>query len=395
MGVLQECPQCRRVQAVKNKVCRNCGYELDKGKQAKKTKYYISYYINGKQKRELIGVSIQEAKDADGKRRSQKREGRIFDIVQDNRITVYRLSQWYLELKDIQKLKSYNRIQTVMENFNKVFGQKFVGDIRPTDLEEYQIQRAEEGRSEATIDMELSITRTMITKAFDNDKISGHAVKAFRGIKKTLKKGSNARKRIITYDEYQVLCATAPPHLRDVIITALHTGMRLGEIRLLRWAYIDREKGFIRLPEDVTKEGREKDIPINYHVKAILDKAPRALKHDFVFTFRGRPIRHKNGLKRAFMTACKKSQIPYGRDVDQGIIFHDLRRSTKTYMVNAGVNEVYRDLILGHALKGMDGYYIKPPDEHLREAMELFTKWMDTKFQNIEQNIEYKWETGK
>ena len=45
-------------------------------------------------------------------------------------------------------------------------------------------------------------------------------------------------------------------------------------------------------------------------------------------------------------------------------------------MVEAGVNEVYRDLIFGHALKGMDIHYIKPGEEKLIKAMDLSADWI-------------------
>ena len=50
--------------------------------------------------------------------------------------------------------------------------------------------------------------------------------------------------------------------------------MRLGEIKELRLSYIDRNKMMIRLPKDVTREGRSKDIPINPHVQAALESLP-------------------------------------------------------------------------------------------------------------------------
>jgi integrase len=71
---------------------------------------------------------------------------------------------------------------------------------------------------------------------------------------------------------------------------AYNTGMRLGELRHLQWGHIDREKGFIRLPADLTKEGRDKTIPMNHHVRRVLADLPRALAHDFVFTYSGKPI---------------------------------------------------------------------------------------------------------
>jgi integrase len=153
--------------------------------------------------------------------------------------------------------------------------------------------------------------------------------------------------------------------------------MRLGELRELKWSYIDRKAGFIRLPADATKEKKSKKIPINRHVQEVLKNIPRAINHDFVFTYKGNPIRSKSGLNHSFKTACNQAGIPCGRKIPDGITFHDIRRTVKTNMLNAGVDKAHRDLILGHSLEGMDVHYIAPDEDTLTQAMEKYTRWLD------------------
>ena len=109
--------------------------------------------------------------------------------------------------------------------------------------------------------MEMTVAKSMIIKAFDNDLVDGRVLKAFRSVKRKLKKGSNARKRTLVFDEYLRLIDKAPQHLRAAIIIAFNAGMRTGEIHLLKWSYVDRKKGFIKLPKEVTKENKPKRIP--------------------------------------------------------------------------------------------------------------------------------------
>ena len=67
MAILAECPLCRKKQSVRNKSCM-CGNNLDKAKRNKKVKFWISYRLpGGKQRREFVGYSVEEAKDAEGK----------------------------------------------------------------------------------------------------------------------------------------------------------------------------------------------------------------------------------------------------------------------------------------------------------------------------------------
>lgn len=377
MAILAECPVCHKKQKVTNKVC-DCGTGFDKAKKSGKVRYWIQFRLpGGKQRKEYVGTSIEEARDADGKRRVQKRENRIFDILPEAKMTFEELTNWYTELAPVKKLASYKRVKQALSSFNKTFGDRIVGSIKPVELEEYQERRERDGKAAATIDMEISIAKTMIVKAFDNDMVDGRTVKAFRKIRRKLKKAANARRRTVTIEEYQRLCSVAPAHLKAFITIGFNTGMRAGEIRMMQWSYIDREKGFIRLPEDITKERKAKIIPINHHVQELLDSLPRAIHHGFVLTYRGEPIQDRGGFKRSFGTACKNAGIPCGRKAEDGMTFHDIRRTVKTNMLNAGVNKVHRDLILGHSLQGMDVHYIVPSEEDLRAAMERYTAWLD------------------
>jgi integrase len=379
MTILAECPTCHRKQASKNRLCR-CGEDLIKAKKSKKVKYWINYRLpGGKHRRELVGTSIEAARDANSKRRVQRRENRFLDILIDSKLTFYGLTSWYCHLETVKHLRSYDRVKLAMKNFNDVFGSRRVSSIKPVDIENYQLKREQQGRAPATIDMEVKIVQTAVTKAFDNDIIDGHALKAFRKVKRKLKKGSNARKRILTIEEYLKLKKASPTHLKAMIEIAYNTGMRSGEIRTLRWSYIDKEKKFIRLPAKAVKESKPKTIPINYHVKAVLEGLPRAIHHDFVVTYRGKPIKQKDGYKRSFRTACKKACIPCGRNTQNGITFHDIRRTVKTNMISAEVSKVHCDLILGHSLQGMDAHYVVPDDDALRQAMGKYTTWLDDK----------------
>jgi len=380
--ILAECPICHKKQGIRNKVC-SCGENLENAKRCKnKVRYWVRYRLpGGKQKKEYVGFSIEDARDADGKRRVQKRENRIFEILPESKIAFEELAKWYLELKSVQKLSSYERVKTCIGKFNKILGARPVGTLKPEDLEDYQNRREDEGCAPATIDMELSIVKTMVTKAFDNDKIDARAVKAFRRVGRKLKKGSNARDRILTIEEYLELLNAAPVHLKGILAVAMNTGMRAGEIFSLRWSHTDWDKGFIRLPAELTKERRRKDIPINDNVKAILSTLPRHINHDFVFTYRGSPI--KTRTRRSLASAADKAGIVYGMNKEGGFRLHDLRATMDTYMDAAGVRESVRKKILGHVPQDMDQHYLRLKDEELRQGMEKYTQWLNVEVEKI------------
>lgn len=394
MAIFAECPFCHRKQGNKNRICVGCGIDLVKPKRAGKVKYHIHYRLpGGEQRWEMVKLpdgrpgGIEEARAAEGKRKAQKVENpSILERVPAERMTFAELAEWYLELKSVKKLASYDRIRQGIANFNMELGTRIVSSLIPLDLEKYQDKREEEGRAPATIDMEVSLVKTMVTKAFDNDLVDGRTIKPFRVIEKKLRKGDNARNRTLTIEEYLKLVDVAPPHLQAFLIIGFNTGMRLAEIRALRWSHIDREKWVIRLPKDIPKEKKPKVIPINHHVKQILAELSRAIHHDFVLTYQNEPIKSSGGVKNSFFTACEKAGIIQGRDKPDGILFHDIRRTVKTNMLNAGMDKVYRDKIMGHSLMGMDAHYLAPSEEDLHRAMAIYTSWLDAQIANASQN---------
>jgi integrase len=385
MAILAECPICHRKQATRNKKC-SCGEDLVKAKRSQRVRYWITFRLpGGKQRKEAVGFSIEEARDADGKRRGQKREGRIFDMLPESKMTFSELAEWYLELPKVKRLATYGRVESYLDLFNRTYGDRKLASIRPVDLESFQEMRAEAGVAPATIDLELTTVKTMVTRAFDNDMVDGRVLKAFRTVKNKLKMGANARERTLTIGEYQALLENAPRHLQAVLVMAFHTGLRRGEILGLKWSHIDREKGSIRLPAEMTKERRAKIVPVNRYVKAMLDSLPRALHHEHVFTYAGRPMSAWFG--SSLPTACKEAGITYGMRKPGGFRFHDLRATFKTNLLRAGVDKAIRDTLVGHTLKGMDAFYLKPTEEDLRAAIDRFTAWYDAQTEGVAQAV--------
>jgi hypothetical protein len=109
MTILAECPSCRKKQAVKNKQCV-CGEDLVKAKRSKRVRYWIDYRVRGKHKREAVKgegldpCSIESAREMLSKRVVQKKEGRIFEMLPESRMTFEELKEWYLGLEKVKAL---------------------------------------------------------------------------------------------------------------------------------------------------------------------------------------------------------------------------------------------------------------------------------------------------
>lgn len=229
--------------------------------------------------------------------------------------------------------------------------------------------------------------KTMLTKAFHNDKVDGRILKAFVNIKKLLRKGDNTRKRTVSIAEFNGLVEHAPAEFKPVLEMAFYTGMRAGEIQALEWSYYDKYAGVLRLPAEITKENKAKIIPLISKAKAVLSVITRCVHHDHVFSSAANAPFHKWAFVVLMEETCVSAEIPYGRKKERGMTFHDIRRTVKTNMLEAGIDKTYRDLILGHSLQGMDAHYISPDEKILIREMTKYVKWLEVISENVTQSV--------
>lgn len=382
MAVLAECPTCHKKQAVKNRRCL-CGENLVKAKKAKRVRFWINYRLpGGKQKREAVGTSVEKAKDAEGKRRSQKRENRIFDIKPDSNITFNELAKWYLALEKVKTLARYPILTINLNSFNAEFGNVVISQLKPVDLENYQAKNKAAGYADAYIDQQISVAKTMVNKAFDNDLISGDILRVFKKVKKLLKRNGNARKVVIAPDKFEEVMKKAPQHTRAILATAFYTGMRRGEILNLTWDKVDLKNRVIRLESTDTKDREPRRVPICNALFDVLRATPRAIHDSHVFLYRGKPIRD---LRAALRRALKEAGLPYGRSSKGGLVFHDLRHTFNTNMRKAGVPESVIMEITGHSTREMFLRYDTVDETDTRNAVDQFEGFLKSVDQNVDQ----------
>jgi integrase len=386
MAILAECPRCHKKQSIRNKACK-CGADLDQEKRRKKVFYHIVYRIDGKQVwRSLSSFekvkpnSLKDAKLIEGSFRKAKKENRldIFDIQPEATMTFKELSEWYLQQpKDRNKSLWRTRIALDKVNSSEIGGM-IVKDIRREHLENYKAMR---DAKPATVDQEIGAAKSVVNLAFDNDLVSSKTFKAFRGVRKALKAGSNARKGAISVEQYEALIEGCPKHISHVVAIGYHTGMRLGEILPLVWSKIDLKERFINLEASDTKEGLPKRVPISNALLTVLKSIPRHLHDPHVFLYKGKPARDiRTGLKKG----CQKAGFQYGRYKD--FTFHTLRHTFKTDCRRAGIGDNVSEAIMGHSDgNSMSKRYDDISDQDKLEAVEK----LDLYRQNVRQNVSF------
>lgn len=382
MAIMSECPTCHRKQAVRNKACGSCGSNLDQGKAAKKVRYHIVGRVNGKPKWWALSAfegvdpfSYDDAKDVEAKLRVAKRERKleIFQPKKEATMTFKKLSEWYLEQESVKRLRYFPTLEFNLASFNEVFGHVVVCDIKPADLGNYQAKRKGEGYSDSYVDQQIGAAKAVIGKAFDNDMVGGEVVKAFKRVKKLLKKGANKRDRVLSVGDFRQLREGANGITPALLITAFWSGMRRGEIFNLKWSQVDLREGVIRLKAEDTKSGRPRVIPMATELLTAFRGLPSRFAKGLVFpsTVKDEKGREKpfQDIRGSLETACKGTPLSYGRNEENGFTFHDLRHTFNTDMDRAGVPQVVTMAIMGHEDYSMFGRYRTVSSEDLQDAI--------------------------
>ncbi len=182
----------------------------------------------------------------------------------------------------------------------------------------------------------------------------------------TMLKEPKPREGVLTLAQYQAVRDLLPLYARIALVIGYHTGARKGEIVAIRKQDIEARR--IRIPD--SKSDRPRYLPIYGDMSAEINMAlsdeSKYLVHDGkerVYSFR-----------KAWATACTLAGVP-------SALFHDLRRTAVTNMINAGFSEKEAMEISGHRTRSMiDRYHIvaETRTSALGERMEAHLKAMET-----------------
>lgn len=132
------------------------------------------------------------------------------------------------------------------------------------------------------------------------------------------------------------------PWVQPVVIFALETAARRGEILALKWSDVDLGKATAKLM--VTKTDEPRNIPLSPVCIALLERLPRSI-HGFVF-----PITIE-ALKQAYKRSVVRARI-------EDFTFHDLRHDALTRLAKLGLSVLELRAISGHATANMLQRYV-------------------------------------
>ena len=185
---------------------------------------------------------------------------------------------------------------------------------------------------DATINRDLSVLRHILYWAVDEQLIAANPLARLR-----MPPERRIRRQILSIAEEGALLGVAKDHLRLMLLIALDTGLRRGEITSQRWEDIDFAQNILSVTHSKTPGGELREIPLTERLRAFLIE--RRQSEGLVIEFHGQPVRI---VKRTWATALKNAKIRHVR-------FHDLRHTFTTRLMEAGVLQEVRMSLLGHA----------------------------------------------
>lgn len=262
--------------------------------------------------------------------------------------------------RKVAGIRSIHSVKPQIDNLRLFFGPRLIKDLTTESLTDYKVWRLKTKTEQlgrpvkiATVNRALSAMRKMMRFAFSN----GWILKDIFLNAKVIDMSSEIeRHRLLTLDEEARLLNSCQgerqisykrqgkeikatisvdnPHLKAIIILALDSAMRLGEILKLHWQDIDFDNNLIQVLGTNTKTERERLTPLSQRAKKELEKLKEISPSEKPFPF--------TDIKRSFATAKRLAKI-------DDLHFHDLRRTAITRWMQQGTSLAFAGKFAGHS----------------------------------------------
>ncbi|MBX9903972.1 MAG: site-specific integrase [Burkholderiales bacterium] len=318
---------------------------------------------------------------------AEMRDGRHFPMREAKRRTLADLIDRQLETVKSKRPRDYNRQKGHLGWWRVKLGNYTLAQVTPALIAEYRDKLQQENigtekapayRGPATANRFLYA----LSKAFSNAVKEWHWLQDNPVLRVNKETESTGRVRFLSDDERKALLAACKkstlPELYLIVLMALTTGMRRGEILGLRWPDVDLERRLIVLQK--TKNGERRSVPAVPEVAALLREYAKVRRLDTDLLFPAKPIRKKSPViaEKAkdigplwfdawWYEALKQAGI-------QDFRFHDLRHTAASYLAMSGATTPEIAAVLGHKTLSMVKRYAHLSDQHTGAVVERMTR---------------------
>lgn len=215
--------------------------------------------------------------------------------------------------------RTHERDKSILRWLDSVLGGKYLDEIDRTLIDQIKVTRAKIA-TQSTANRYLAVIRTVLRKAcYEWEWVD-------RVPKVSLYREKDGRIRSLLPDEFSKLLAELPPHLADMALFSVATGLRQANVSQLEWTQVNLALCHAVIPPEKHKNGKAHAVPLNEAAIAVVTR--QIGKHaTHVFTFRGKSVTQVS--TKAWREALVRAGIVNFR-------WHDLRHTFATWHRQAG-----------------------------------------------------------
>ena len=323
--------------------------------EGKITKFrYIRYaLLDGTLKRESLGETTKITKvlaeEILADRKKAIRLGK-YDMVIAKIPKLSEFGEVYINYVSNIKRNRPNSIRSTKDAikvFLKICEDKDLSNYTAEDIDYYKQERLNKCASKSSINRELAEIKALFNYADRTEKFFGKNPVKRSGNYKV----DNTRSRVMTPEERERFLRFSPKYMMDIFLIAEQTALRKGNVLKLKWEWVDFKNGRIQIPRTDSKSNKLHIVEMNSVVKEILKERAEKYRFSspFVFPNKSNYKNHIGDIKKMFNAVCKKAGIPTGMKTEDGLVFHDIRRTASTRVIESGLDVYHVKELLGHS----------------------------------------------
>lgn len=297
-----------------------------------------------------------------------------FSVVLDWYLDRYAVAPVYVDDRKVSGLRSSDSVRGYARALRDFFGERGLSAITYSELESYKakrlISKTRRGthRSIASVHRELALLRRIFNIA---EREGWIARSPFRRGEPLISAADERRgTRVMSLAEEEKLlaaCTGRIAHLKPILICAVDTGMRAGEIFQLHWQDVTKET--ITIQAMTTKTLQSRTVPVSERLREVFKELwERSEQDDSDLVFGVTTV------KKAFRSACIAAGIPHGEPL--GLSLRCLRRTAGTRWIQAGIPKEIVSKILGHSSQTPITYkhYISADEAALQQVRDALNQ---------------------
>jgi integrase len=268
--------------------------------------------------------------------------------------------------RSIHTRKTAESNATALAEFQRIVGDIPLHKIVARDIELFLARKREEASVWKARKYYLALAA-----AFETAKRWGHvSMNPFRDVPKP--KPPEVQPVFFTAEDFRrLLLVVQDRDFADLLVTAVLTGMRLGELLSLEWSAVDFTGRFIGIRNTgtiTTKSKRGRVIPMNNELCRLLQtrRVRTSNESRLVFHSHGHQISQSSVSHR-----MKKAVRAAG--LDDRLHFHSARHAFASWLVQAGVSLYEVQKLLGDSSPPVTEVYSHLQPEHLHGTVNKIT----------------------